>query len=176
MRISSLFTALLASTALVVAGCGDQAQDRRDSAADSKPPAPVKAPPAPTTVSTDLSKKPGVPKPTGPAPTTLVKKDIVVGKGAAAKAGDKVTVQYVGVLYDTLEQFDASWDNGQPFPFTLGKGEVIKGWDEGVAGMKVGGRRELTIPPDLAYGAQGQPPTIPANATLIFIVDMKKIG
>src|ERR1700754_830994 len=103
MRNFSLFTILLACAAIVFAGCGDQAQDRRDSAADSKPPAPVKAPPAPTTVSTDLSQKPGVPKPTGPAPTTLVTKDIVVGKGKEAKKGDKVTVQYVGVLYDTLE-------------------------------------------------------------------------
>ena len=171
MRISSLFTALFACAALVFAGCGTHYQDKRDSAADSKPPAPVKAPPPPKEVSTDLSQKPGVPKPTGPAPTTLVKKDIVVGKGKEAKKGDKVTVQYVGVLYDTLEQFDASWDNGQPFPFTLGKGDVIKGWDEGVPGMKVGGKRKLVIPASLAYGptARGN---IPANSVLVFDVEL----
>jgi peptidylprolyl isomerase len=165
----------LACAAVVFAGCGgDKAQDRRDSAADSKPPAPP--PPPPKTVSTDLSKKPGVPKPTGPAPTTLQKKDIVVGTGKEAKKDSKVTVQYVGVTYSGLDEFDSSWDAGKPFDFQLGKGAVIKGWDEGIPGMKEGGRRELIIPADLAYGAQGSPPSIGPNETLIFIVDMKKVG
>jgi peptidylprolyl isomerase len=175
MRKFSLLTALMATAALAFAGCGNQAQDRRDSAADSKPPADVPEPPAPTTVSTDLSKKPGIPTPKGDPPTTLQSKDIVVGKGKAAKKGDKVTVQYVGVAWSTGEQFDASWDNGSPFDFTLGKGQVIKGWDQGVPGMKVGGRRELTIPPDLAYGAQGSPPSIGPNETLVFVIDLVKI-
>jgi peptidylprolyl isomerase len=176
MRIFTAFTALLASSALLFAGCGDQAQDRRDSAADSKAPADTPAPPAPKTVSPNLTEKPGIPTPQGDPPATLEKKDVVVGKGPAAKKGDKVQVQYVGVSYSTGDEFDSSWDNGLPFDFTLGKGDVIKGWDEGNPGMKVGGRRELTIPPDLAYGAQGSPPSIGPNETLIFVVDLLKIG
>jgi peptidylprolyl isomerase len=114
--------------------------------------------------------------PTGPAPTQLVVKDLKAGTGAEAKSGDQVSVQYVGVLYDDGTKFDSSYDHGQPFSFKLGGGNVIPGWDQGVAGMKVGGRRELIIPPDLAYGAQGQPPTIPANATLVFVIDLVSIG
>jgi peptidylprolyl isomerase len=101
-----------------------------------------------------------------------VSEDIVTGDGPTAEAGDQLTVQYVGVDYETGEQFDASWDNGQPFDFELGAGNVIPGWDEGIEGMKVGGRRELTIPPDLAYGPNGSPPDIGPNATLVFVVDL----
>jgi peptidylprolyl isomerase len=119
---------------------------------------------------------PTVQIPDTPAPTQLVKKDLKVGTGAEAKAGDKVSVQYVGVLYDNGTQFDSSYSRGQPFPFQLGGGQVIPGWDQGVAGMKVGGQRELIIPPDLAYGAQGQPPTIPPNATLVFVIDLVSVG
>ena len=85
-------------------------------------------------------------------------------------------VQYVGVAQSTGKQFDASWDRGQAFDFPLGQGEVIPGWDEGIVGMKVGGRRQLTIPPDQAYGAQGAPPDIGPNETLVFVVDLKKIN
>ena len=81
-------------------------------------------------------------------------------------------MNYVGVAYSTGKEFDSSFDSGQPFPFTLGAGEVIPGWDEGLEGMKVGGRRQLTIPPDLAYGAQGSPPVIKPNETLIFVIDL----
>ena len=123
-------------------------------------------------ISTDLSSKPAVPAGEGSPPTELESIDIVEGDGATAEAGDQVTVQYVGVDYTTGEQFDASWDSGQPFPFELGAGSVIPGWDQGVEGMKVGGRRELIIPPDLAYGPQGQPPDIAPNATLIFVIDL----
>jgi peptidylprolyl isomerase len=119
---------------------------------------------------------PTVQIPDTPAPTQLVKKDLKVGTGAEAKAGDKVSVQYVGVLYDNGTQFDSSYSRGQPFPFQLGGGQVIPGWDQGVAGMKVGGQRELIIPPELAYGAQGQPPTIPPNATLVFVIDLVSVG
>jgi peptidylprolyl isomerase len=125
--------------------------------------------------STNLKKKPTIPRQTGDAPTQLVKSDVVRGKGATAKAGDTVTVQYVGVRFRDGKQFDASWDRGQPFTFPLGAGQVIPGWDQGVAGMKVGGRRQLTIPSDLAYGAQGAPPDIAPNETLIFVVDLKKV-
>jgi peptidylprolyl isomerase len=127
-------------------------------------------------ISKDLSSKPTIPKPTGAAPKRLVIKDIVKGTGKTARAGDTVTVQYVGVDHKTGEQFDASWDRGQPFQFQLGAQQVIPGWDQGVAGMKVGGRRELIIPPDLAYGPQGQPPAIAPNATLVFVIDMKDVA
>jgi peptidylprolyl isomerase len=86
-----------------------------------------------------------------------------------------VTVQYVGIAWSTKTQFDASWDNGSPFPFTLGQGEVIQGWDQGVAGMKVGGRRLLIIPPSLGYGAQGAGGAIGPNETLVFVVDLLKV-
>jgi peptidylprolyl isomerase len=119
---------------------------------------------------------PTVQLPTGSAPTQLQVKDLKTGSGAEAKSGDQVSVQYIGVLYDNGSKFDSSYDHGQPFSFKLGTGSVIQGWDQGVAGMKVGGRRELIIPPNLAYGAQGQPPTIPPNATLVFVIDLVSVG
>ncbi|MGH2943414.1 MAG: FKBP-type peptidyl-prolyl cis-trans isomerase [Solirubrobacteraceae bacterium] len=121
-----------------------------------------------------MSSKPEIPKPSGKPPTKLVTKDIVVGKGRAAQAGDNVVVHYVGVLHRTGEQFDASWDAGSPFAFALGQGNVIAGWDQGVEGMKIGGRRLLTIPPDLAYGEQGQG-SIGPNETLVFVVDLLNV-
>jgi peptidylprolyl isomerase len=121
--------------------------------------------------------KPTVVVPPGAPPTKLETSDLIVGTGATATAGQKVTVQYVGVAYSTGKQFDASWDRGQAFPFTLGAGQVIPGWDQGVVGMRVGGRRELIIPPNLAYGAQPPPGSgIASNDTLIFVVDLVKIG
>jgi peptidylprolyl isomerase len=125
-------------------------------------------------VSSDLSKKP-VAKISGDAPDELQGLDVVAGSGDVAKTGDKVTVQYVGQLFDGGKEFDTSWGKPDPFEFTLGQGGVIKGWDDGVPGMKVGGRRVLVIPADLAYKDQGQPPTIPPNATLVFVIDLKKI-
>lgn len=121
---------------------------------------------------TDTSVKPVIEVPDEPAPAELVSEDIVEGEGVAAADGDMLTVQYVGVEYVTGTQFDASWDTGQPFEFELGSGNVIEGWDQGFSGMKVGGRRQLTIPPDLAYGPQGQPPSIGPDATLVFVVDL----
>ena len=126
---------------------------------------------------TDLGTKPKISRPKGTPPTELISKDLVVGKGKAAKAGDTVKVQYVGVGFKTGKQFDASWDRGkEPFAFPLGGGKVIPGWDQGVEGMKKGGRRELIIPPDLAYGPQGQPPDIQPDETLVFVIDMQSIG
>jgi peptidylprolyl isomerase len=122
--------------------------------------------------SVDTSTKPTVEVPDGPPPTTLQVDDIVVGDGAEATAGDTLTMQYVGVNYADGKQFDASWDNGQPFTFQLGGGQVIPGWDQGIEGMKVGGRRELIVPPDLGYGEQGSPPAIKPNETLVFVVDL----
>ena len=104
----------------------------------------------------------------------LLKEDILIGKGDEAVDGKKVTVNYEGKLEDGTK-FDSSYDRGQPFEFVLGEGQVIEGWDMGIVGMKVGGKRQLTIPPDLAYGERGSPPTIPANATLIFTVELLKV-
>ena len=167
----------LAAAALAVAGCGGGGSaTTADIPAGPAPAAkPVTTPQASTNLK-DTKSKPQVPKQTGKPPTKLVTKDIVVGKGKPAEKGDKLSMQYVGVLYDTGEEFDASWDSGQPFNFTLGKGMVIKGWDQGLIGIKPGGRRQLTIPPKLAYGAQGQPPSIPPNSTLVFIVDALKVS
>jgi peptidylprolyl isomerase len=127
---------------------------------------------AKTPTSGPLSKEPKVTPPTGPAPTKLQTKELIAGTGAEAKNGDTVTVNYVGVLYKGGKEFNASWETKEPFSFTLGKGQVIAGWDQGVPGMKVGGRRELIIPSALAYGAKGSPPKIPANEALVFVVDL----
>ena len=97
--------------------------------------------------------------------------DLLEGSGAEAKAGQTVSVHYVGTLLDGTK-FDSSRDRGTPFKFPLGAGRVIQGWDRGVAGMKIGGQRKLTIPPELAYGARGFPPVIPANATLVFEIEL----
>jgi peptidylprolyl isomerase len=128
--------------------------------------------PAKTPTSGPLSKEPHITPPSGPPPTKLVTKEIVKGTGTEAKTGSAVAVNYVGALYKTGKVFDASWKRNEPFTFTLGKGQVIPGWEQGVVGMKVGGRRELIIPSALGYGAKGSPPTIPPNETLIFIVDL----
>lgn len=126
-------------------------------------------------ISTDLKTKPVI-EPSDEEPTELKTADVVEGTGPEAKTGDTVSVQYVGVLTDTGKEFDSSWSRkSKPFEFTLGQGSVIPGWDQGIPGMKVGGRRVLVIPPDLGYGAQGSPPSIPGNATLTFVVDLEAI-
>ncbi|MEA2193044.1 MAG: peptidylprolyl isomerase [Solirubrobacteraceae bacterium] len=126
-------------------------------------------------ISDDLDHKPEVPAPAGEPPADLVTTDVVKGEGTAAKPGDHVTVHYVGVSFSNGQQFDSSWDRGQPFDFPLGAGRVIKGWDFGVAGMREGGRRTLVIPPSLGYGPRGMGP-IAANETLVFVVDLVKVG
>jgi peptidylprolyl isomerase len=135
------------------------------------------APTVATPTSGPLSKEPTITVPTGPAPTVLEKKDLITGTGALAAVGDTVTVNYVGALYSNGKVFDASWNRKQTFtvPGPLGTASVITGWNDGLVGMRVGGRRELIIPPSLAYGAAGEPPTIPKNATLIFIIDMLQV-
>ena len=112
-------------------------------------------------------------------PSGLIIDDKVVGTGAAASAGQHVTVHYTGWLFfggEKGRKFDSSVDRGDPFDFPLGGGQVIKGWDEGVQGMKVGGKRTLTIPPQLGYGARGAGGVIPPNATLVFDVELLKVG
>ena len=124
----------------------------------------------------DTSVKPEITIPKEEAPATLISCDVVEGDGPEAVAGQPVTVQYVGVSWSTGEEFDASWDRGQPFSFALGQGTVIQGWDQGVAGMKVGGRRELIIPPQLGYGEAGAGGIIAPNETLVFVVDLLAVG
>ncbi|MFE6844438.1 FKBP-type peptidyl-prolyl cis-trans isomerase [Streptomyces sp. NPDC057686] len=116
--------------------------------------------------------KPEIDFPEGPAPADLVIEDIWEGDGAEATAGNKVSVHYVGVAFSTGEEFDASWNRGAPLQFILGIGQVIAGWDKGVQGMKVGGRRKLTIPAHLAYGDQSPTPAIKPGETLIFVCDL----
>lgn len=114
--------------------------------------------------------------PDGVPPTELEIEDLVVGDGPEATAGRDVDVHYVGVAWSTRKQFDASWDRGETFRFGLGQGQVIKGWDQGVAGMRVGGRRRITIPPRLGYGAAGAGGVIKGGETLVFVVDLLGVG
>ena len=120
--------------------------------------------------------KPSVTIPDTEAPTELVLEEITVGEGSEAVSGANVTVHYVGVAWSTGEQFDASWDRNDTFEFRLGAGQVISGWDQGVAGMRVGGRRQLTIPAHLGYGDRGAGGVIKGGETLVFVVDLLNIG
>jgi peptidylprolyl isomerase len=166
----------------VVAGCGGGGGGKDKSAASTaaSPAATTTQPPTTTgptqpSGSQQLGHKPKVTVASGPPPKRLAIRDIVTGTGVAAQPGDSVAVHYVGVSYSNGKQFDASWDRGQPFTFRLGAGMVIPGWDQGIVGMKVNGRRELIIPPDLAYGQQGQPPSIGPNETLVFVIDLLRV-
>ena len=180
-------TAALAAltTALLVAGCGGSgnsstitvgAENSADNALVSQGEAgktkSTETATATTPTSGPLSKEPQVKPPSGPAPTKLQIKDLIAGTGSEAKAGQTVTVNYVGALYHGGKVFDSSWKRKEPFSFPLGKGQVIAGWDQGVPGMKVGGRRELVIPAALAYGSKGSGSTIPPNAPLVFVIDL----
>ncbi|NLT05152.1 MAG: FKBP-type peptidyl-prolyl cis-trans isomerase [Solirubrobacterales bacterium] len=171
MRTRHLIAAGLAGLALTAAGCGSDTTTAEFT---------VDAPPASESASDGAeeaaaSNKPDVKVPSGKPPKQLQIRDIKEGSGPAVKAGDSVSVNYVGVAYSTKEEFDNSYDRGAPFDLTVGQGDVIAGWDEGLIGMKAGGRRELIIPPNKAYGAQGSPPTIGPNETLVFVIDLVSI-
>jgi peptidylprolyl isomerase len=173
------------AAAVLIAGCGSSGSSStigvgKENSSDSAlatPSTPAATTPttpaatAKTPTSGPLSKEPTVTPPAGAAPVKLVVKDIITGTGAEAKAGQMATVNYVGALFHGGKVFDASWKRSEPFSFSLGQGQVIAGWDQGVAGMKVGGRRELVIPASLAYGAAGRP-GIPANSPLVFVIDL----
>ncbi|MEX2106022.1 MAG: FKBP-type peptidyl-prolyl cis-trans isomerase [Solirubrobacterales bacterium] len=173
--LRGLILTIALCAALAIAGCGGGGDDASPStieAAGANPNAATSEDTTPESSESESTQtKPKVEVPSGPPPKQLESEELVEGTGPVAKAGDEVTVQYVGVDYESGEQFDASWDRGEPFTFTLGAGEVIPGWDQGVEGMKVGGRRELIIPPELAYGSQGVGPIAP-NSTLVFVVDL----
>jgi peptidylprolyl isomerase len=139
---------------------------------------PTTSPTTPTAVKPppQLSKEPVVSVPAAPPPAKLVVKDLIKGNGKAATTGSTVTVNYVGVNYKTGKQFDASWLRHQPFTTALSNGNVIPGWVQGIPGMKVGGRRELIIPPSLGYGSRGAGSAIPPNSTLVFVVDLLSVS
>jgi len=160
-----------ACLALLVAGCGggDSTTDGGSTASTEE------ASSSQETESTKQKTKPKVTVPKGAPPSSLVTKDLEEGTGVTAEAGDVVKVNYVGVNYKTGKEFDSSWSRGESFPFELGSGSVIPGWEQGVEGMKVGGRRELIIPPELGYGTAGSPPVIPPNETLVFVVDLEAV-
>jgi peptidylprolyl isomerase len=160
-RLLILIFALCA--ALAIAGCGSSGDSSSSSTGETT---------SAGNSDEDINTKPKVTVPDGPPPKEMEIKELIEGTGAEAKPGLESTVQYVGVAYKTGEEFDASWDRGEPFTFKIGDNEVISGWDKGVDGMKVGGRRELIIPPNLAYGAAGAPPAIAPNETLIFVIDL----
>ena len=175
------------ATAVLIAGCGSSGssstitvgnENKADEALGKSTAAATTSTPTSTTASTKtptsgpLAKEPTVTVPAGAAPTALVIKEIIKGTGTEAKAGQPVTVNYVGALFHGGKVFDASWKRNEPFVFTLGQGAVIKGWDQGVPGMKVGGRRELIIPANLAYGSKGAGSSIPPNAPLVFVIDL----
>ena len=179
--ILSLLGALaLLATAALAAGCGSSGNSStitigNQNTADNKliHAADPSVPKTPT--SGPLSTKPTIEPGKPPKPTKLETKEIVKGTGKEATTTHGVYVNYVGALWSTGKEFDSSWSRNEPFLFTPGVGEVIKGWEKGVVGMKEGGRRELIIPASEAYGAQGSPPKIPKNEALIFVVDLLRV-
>ncbi len=177
LRLAAL---ALCSVGLAACGSSSKAPGIQPAPGQGATSASVSTPPTPTTTPTTaavppaLSKEPTVTVPKGPAPNHLVIKDLIKGNGQTVAPGASVTVNYVGVLYKNGKQFDSSWSRGQPATFSLSG--VIKGWAEGMVGMRVGGRRELIIPPSLGYGKPGSPPTIPPNAPLLFVVDLISVA
>lgn len=161
----------------VAAGCGSDDSTTSSSTPESteEASAPEETTGSGETESTAKKTKPKVTVPNGAPPKSLVVKDLEEGTGVEAKGGDVLKVNYVGVNYKTGKEFDSSWSRGEPIAFPLGENVVIPGWEKGFEGMKVGGRRELIIPPDLGYGAAGSPPTIPPNETLIFVLDLEAV-
>src|SRR3954452_10944019 len=169
MKTGRVITFVLVAV-LVLAGCGSKKQDSGGGGAEAGPGGAL--PPQ----ASDINVKPVIPKPVGQPPASLQGRDVVQGNGKPAESGDTLTVQYVGVSWSTGQEFDSSWSRGkEPFKFKLGAGMVIPGWDQGLVGMRAGGRRELVIPPTLAYGPKGQPPAIAPNETLVFVVDLRKV-
>jgi peptidylprolyl isomerase len=171
--VKALFLTIALCAGLAFAGCGggdDSSTESSESTSATSTESTASAEPSAEKT------KPKVTVPSGAPPKKLEIKELEKGSGATAKAGDEVTVQYVGVGYDSEEEFDSSWSRNEPFTFGLGAGMVIPGWDQGVEGMKVGGRRELVIPPNLAYGSAGSPPVIGPNETLIFVIDLLAVN
>ena len=167
----------VATACILLLGCGNDGGESAATDSSTEVPTSIEIVPTPTPAgdvdNADLSVKPLVTVPPSSPPTELLIEDLVVGSGSPVGVGDFLIMDYVGVSYSTGLQFDASWDRGSPFPFELGAGRVIQGWDQGIVGMSVGGRRSLTIPPELAYGENGSGSgSIGPNETLVFVVDL----
>ena len=167
----------VATACILLLGCGNDGGESAATDSSTEVPTSIEIVPTPTPAgdvdNADLSVKPLVTIPPSSPPTELLIEDLVVGSGSPVGVGDFLIMDYVGVSYSTGLQFDASWDRGSPFPFELGAGRVIQGWDQGIVGMSVGGRRSLTIPPELAYGENGSGSgSIGPNETLVFVVDL----
>ena len=167
----------VATACILLLGCGNDGGESAATDSSTEIPTSIEIVPTPTPAgdvdNADLSVKPLVTIPPSSPPTELLIEDLVVGSGSPVGVGDFLIMDYVGVSYSTGLQFDASWDRGSPFPFELGAGRVIQGWDQGIVGMSVGGRRSLTIPPELAYGEKGSGSgSIGPNETLVFVVDL----
>ena len=167
----------VATAGILLLGCGNDGGQSAATDSSTEIPTSIEIVPTPTPAgdvdNADLSVKPLVTIPPSTPPTELLIEDLVVGSGSPVGVGDFLIMDYVGVSYSTGLQFDASWDRGSPFPFELGAGRVIQGWDQGIVGMSVGGRRSLTIPPELAYGENGSGSgSIGPNETLVFVVDL----
>ena len=176
-RLVLTLIAVVCVAALAACG-GDDDEGSPPKTATSQPDTGTATEPSPAEAEKalkDTSKKPVIPQPTGTPPRKLVIEDIVKGKGTPAKRGSVVVVNYVGENFSNGEQFDASWDRGQTFTLKLGRSKVIEGWTRGLMGIRKGGRRMLTIPPEMGYGAEGYPPDIPPNETLVFVVDAVSI-
>ena len=195
MRKTTTITCAAVALAAAVAGCGssssaapgvqlapsDGATAATSTAASSTATSSASASATSTTTSSTplpaaLKTKPKVSIPSGPPPKKLVVKDLIKGTGPAATASSTVNVQYVGEVYKGGKQFDASWNDGSGQPVSLPLSGVIKGWQQGIPGMKIGGRRELIIPSALGYGAKGSPPKIPPNSALVFVIDLHGVS
>lgn len=172
MKLTPMILALCAALAIAVAGCGGGSDSSSSTESSASTESTGSSEESSESSAGSKKTKPKVTVPKGISPKNFATKELEEGTGATAKSGDEVTVQYVGVGYDSEEEFDSSWSRNEPYTFTLGAGAVIKGWEKGVEGMKVGGRRELLIPGSLAYGAAGSPPSIGPNETLIFVIDL----
>jgi peptidylprolyl isomerase len=175
-------TLLSLALAGVLTACGGGDGDS-DTAAEASPsalscPLTAEEVPAPAGATADLTTKPVVAPGAAPAPTELQYADIVEGDGDEATTGDQVLVKYVGAIYETGKEFDSSWSRGaeETFPFGICRQGVVPGFAVGPTGMKVGGRRQIVIPPELGYGEQGSPPAIPPNSTLVFVVDLVEVN
>lgn len=167
------------AAALALAACSSSPSNSGANASTSTNAAAVKItsiPSAERSAPGSSSSEPNVTVPSGSAPSNLESADLIPGSGPAAVPGDKLTVQYTLATYSSGKVIQSSWTSNQPFGFTLGAGQVIPGWDKGVVGMKAGGRRELIIPASLGYGSQSPGPGIAPNDTLVFVVDLQKIG
>jgi peptidylprolyl isomerase len=175
LRLTTLL-ALFALIAPVACGSDDDDESAAAPTGEEQTQPTETSPSAQREALEDTSKRPVIPRPSGSPPRRLEKEDLVRGKGPQARPGDTLTVHYAGVAFSTGEEFDASWNSGEPFRFPLGQRKVIQGWDKGLVGMRRGGRRMLTIPPELAYGPAGSPPAIGPNETLVFVVDLLAIA